>query len=125
MDRYGYGEDKEPSRADSEQVAVVEREGKIGNGSSSRRKAQANQRQPQLLMRVVPLSTMTNGESKNEVGEHITSVCRKDEAVEEEVGIYEINQFCCFYIHPPLSRNWERKEEGEERRGRGERKHVH
>lgn len=60
-------------------------------------------------MRVVPLSTMANGGSKDEAGEHITSVCRKDEAVEEEVGIYEINQFCCFYIHPPLSRNWENR----------------
>lgn len=32
MDRHVYGEDKEPSRADSEQVAVVEDEGtgKIG-----------------------------------------------------------------------------------------------
>lgn len=59
---------------------------------------------------------MANGESKNEVGEHITSVCRKDEAVDEEVGTYEINQFCCFYIHPPLSRNWEK------RKRRGERK---
>lgn len=71
-------------------------------------------------MRVVPLSTMANGGSKNEVGEHITSVCRKDEAEEKEVGIYEINQFSCFYIHPPLSRNWERKGEEEERG-----KHVH
>lgn len=42
MDGHFYGEDKEQSRADSEQVAVVEREGKIGNGSSSRRKAQTN-----------------------------------------------------------------------------------
>lgn len=66
-------------------------------------------------MRVVPFSTMANGESKNEAGEHITSVCRKDEAEEEEVDIYEINQFCCFYIYPPLSRNWEKRKR--ERRG--------
>lgn len=84
-------------------------------------KRRQTQPQPQLLMRVVPLSTMANGESKDEAGEHITSVCRKDEAVEEEVGIYEINQFCCFYMHPPLSRNWGEKEEEEEEGG----KHVH
>lgn len=44
MDRHFYGKDKEPSRADLEQVAVVEDEGtgKIGTGSSSLRKAQAN-----------------------------------------------------------------------------------
>lgn len=88
-------------------------------------KRRQTQPQPQLLMRVVPFSTMANGGSKNEVGEHITSVCRKDEAEEEEVGIYEINQFCCFYIHPPLSRNWERKGEGEERKGKERGKHVH
>lgn len=86
-------------------------------------KRRQTQPQPQLLMRVVPFSTMANGESKNEAGEHITSVCRNDEAVDEEVGIYEINQFCCFCIHPPLSRNWERKEEEEEEEEGG--KHVH
>lgn len=64
---------------------------------------------------------MANGESKNEAGEHITSVCRKDEAEEEEVDIYEISQFCWFYIYPPLSRNWGKKEEEEEEGG----KHVH
>lgn len=70
---------KAKSRADLEQVAVVEDEGtgKIGNGSSSRRKAQTNPTQPQLLMRVLPLSTMANGESKNEVGEYTTHTTRQ------------------------------------------------
>lgn len=79
-------------------------------------KRRQTQPQPQLLMRVVPFSTTANGESKDEAGEHITSVCRKDGAVEEEVGIYGINQFCCFYIHPPLSRNWGKRKRERKRR---------
>lgn len=65
-------------------------------------------------MRVVPLSTMANGESKNEVGEQITSVCRKDEAVSE-------------LLYPSSTLKELGKKEEEEGEGEGEErgKHVH
>lgn len=40
-------------------------------------KRRQTQPQPQLLMRVVPFSTMANGESKNEVGEYTTHTTRQ------------------------------------------------
>lgn len=75
-------------------------------------KRRQTQPQPQLLMRVVPLSTMANGESKNEVGEHITSVCRKDEAVSE-----------LLYLSSTLKELGKKEEEEGEGEERG--KHVH
>lgn len=95
-------------------------------------KRRQTQPQPQLLMRVVPFSTMANGGSKNEVGEYTTQTTRQCIHVDKMeknkkkrlIHMSSISSAASIFILHSRGIGKERKRErrGEERKGRGERK---